>query len=114
MRVPNFLAPVLDWFNDNFLSLLGALAILVIGWQLARIAARAIRRFLPLAYGVDKNFAPLLSQAARYAIIIFAVVMALNLLGVANNSILTVLGAAGLAVALALQGTLANIAAGTC
>ena len=112
MRVPNFLVLILDWFNDNFLSLLGALAILVIGWQLARLAARAIRRFLPLAYGVDKNFAPLLSQAARYAIIIFAVVMALNLLGVASNSILTVLGAAGLAVALALQGTLANIAAG--
>jgi small conductance mechanosensitive channel len=112
MHLPNFLVLTLEWFNDNFLSLIGAIAVLVIGWHLARIAARAIKRFLPLAYGVDKNFAPLLSQAARYAIIIFAVVTALNLLGVANNSILTVLGAAGLAVALALQGTLANIAAG--
>ena len=112
MHLPDFLVLPLDWFNNNFLSLLGAIAVLVIGWNLARIAARAIKRFLPLAYGVDKNFAPLLSQAARYAIIIFAVVTALNLLGVANNSILTVLGAAGLAVALALQGTLANIAAG--
>ncbi|HTM78806.1 MAG TPA: mechanosensitive ion channel domain-containing protein [Devosia sp.] len=104
--------PVVDWFNSNVLSLLSAIAVLVAGWYLARLAARAIKRFLPLAYGVDRNFAPLLSQAARYGIIIFAGVIALNLLGVASNSILTVLGAAGLAVALALQGTLANIAAG--
>ena len=112
MHLPNFLILTADWLVDNGISLLAAVAVLLAGWTLARIAARAIKRFLPLAYGVDKNFAPLLSQAARYAIIIFAVVTALNLLGVANNSILTVLGAAGLAVALALQGTLANIAAG--
>jgi len=112
MHVPNFFILATDWLLGNGVSLLAAIAVLVAGWNVARITARAIKRFLPLAYGVDKNFAPLLSQAARYAIIIFAVVTALNLLGVANNSILTVLGAAGLAVALALQGTLANIAAG--
>ncbi|HTN63613.1 MAG TPA: mechanosensitive ion channel family protein [Devosia sp.] len=112
MHMPNFMIPILDWLSDNVLSLLGAIAILVVGWYLARLAARGIKRFLPLAYGVDSNFAPLLSQVARYAIIIFAAVIALNLLGVASNSILTVLGAAGLAVALALQGTLSNIAAG--
>jgi small conductance mechanosensitive channel len=112
MQMRNFLISITNWLVSNGVSLLAAIAVLVAGWHIARIAARAINRFLPLAYGVDKNFAPLLSQAARYAIIIFAVVTALNLLGVANNSILTVLGAAGLAVALALQGTLANIAAG--
>ncbi|MET3898649.1 small conductance mechanosensitive channel [Devosia sp. UYZn731] len=112
MHLPDFLILAGNWLLDNGVSLLAAIAVLVAGWNVARIAARAIKRFLPRAYGVDQNFAPLLSQAARYAIIIFAVVTALNLLGVANNSILTVLGAAGLAVALALQGTLANIAAG--
>ena len=112
MRMPDFLILAGNWLLENGVSLLSAIAVLVAGWHVARIAARAIKRFLPRAYGVDQNFAPLLSQAARYAIIIFAVVTALNLLGVANNSILTVLGAAGLAVALALQGTLANIAAG--
>lgn len=112
MHLPNILIITSDWLLLNGLSLLAAIAVLVAGWHIARITARAIKRFLPLAYGIDKNFAPLLSQAARYAIIVFAVVTALNLLGVANNSILTVLGAAGLAVALALQGTLANIAAG--
>src|SRR4051812_23988233 len=112
MHMPNVMIVTADWLVDNGISLLAAIAVLLVGWTLARIAARAIKRFLPLAYGVDKNFAPLLSQAARYAIIIFSVVLALNLLGVANTTILAVLGAAGLAVALALQGTLANIAAG--
>src|SRR5690606_30856732 len=102
----------LAWLASNAISLLVALAVLVAGWYLARLAARAIRQLLPRASGVDNNFAPLLSQVARYGIIIFALMTALNLLGVSNASILTVLGAAGLAIALALQGTLANIAAG--
>ena len=100
------------WLAANAPSILGAIAVLVAGWFFSRLASRAIKQLLPLAYGVDKNFGPLLSQAARYGIIIFAVVTALNLVGVANSSILAVLGAAGLAIALALQGTLANIAAG--
>jgi small conductance mechanosensitive channel len=112
MTISEFLMVPVTWLMANALSLLAAIAILVTGWYLARLAGRAIKQLLPLAYGVDKNFAPLLSQVARYAILIFAVVTALNLLGVSNASILTVLGAAGLAVALALQGTLANIAAG--
>lgn len=112
MNLPDFLLIPINWLIANAFSLLAALAVLVVGWYVARLAARAIRELLPRAYGVDKNFAPLLSQAARYGILVFAVVTALNLLGVASNSILTVLGAAGLAIALALQGTLANIAAG--
>ena len=112
MTNSEFLTAPLAWLGDNAISLLTAAAILVLGWYLARLASRAIRELLPRAYGVDKNFAPLLSQVARYGIIIFALVTALNLLGVSNASILAVLGAAGLAIALALQGTLANIAAG--
>jgi small conductance mechanosensitive channel len=112
MTIPDFLMFPLAWLWANALTLLAAIAVLVTGWHLARLAASAIKRLLPLAYGIDRNFAPLLSQIARYGIIILAAVTALNLLGVSNASILTVLGAAGLAVALALQGTLANIAAG--
>ena len=112
MTFPDFLTAALAWLGANALSLLAAAAVFVTGWFLARLAASAIKRLLPLAYGIDRNFAPLLSQVARYGIIILAGVTALNLLGVSNASILTVLGAAGLAVALALQGTLANIAAG--
>lgn len=112
MSFPDFLIAPANWLTENAITLLAAIAVVVAGRYLARLAASAIKRLLPLAYGVDKNFAPLLSQVARYGIMIFALVTALNLLGVSSASILTVLGAAGLAVALALQGTLANIAAG--
>lgn len=112
MTFYDFLLIPINWLGANAVTLLAIAAVLVAGWYLSRLAANAIKTYLPLAYGVDKNFAPLLSQVARYGILIFAVVTALNLLGVANSSIIAVLGAAGLAVALALQGTLANIAAG--
>src|SRR5690606_3143877 len=100
------------WLAANGVALLSALVILVLGWQLSRLVARGINRLLPRAYGVDKNFAPLLSQVARYGIVVFAVVTALSLLGVSSASIYAVLGAAGLAIALGLQSTLSNIAAG--
>ncbi len=106
-----FYVPV-NWLLTNSPSILTAIAVVVVGNYAARWAARAIRQLLPLAYGVDKNFAPLLSQAARYGITIFAVITALDLVGVDNSTVWAVLGAAGLAIALALQSTLANIAAG--
>lgn len=112
MTFSQYLMVPIHWLMANAFVLIAATAVLVAGWYLSKLAAHAIKGLLPLAYGVDKNFAPLLSQAARYGIIIFAVVTALNLFGVSSASILTVLGAAGLAIALALQGTLANIAAG--
>jgi small conductance mechanosensitive channel len=112
MTISEFLMIPVAWLTVNGLSLLVAVATVVAGWYIASLAARTIKRLMPLAYGIDKNFAPLLSQAARYAIIIFAVVTALGMLGVSNTSIIAVLGAGGLAIALALQNTLANIAAG--
>lgn len=104
-------APV-RWLADNSVPLISATIVMVAGWYLARWLSRMVRNLLPRAYGVDKNFAPLLAQVTRYGIIIFAVVTALSFLGVSSASIYAVIGAAGLAIALALQGTLANIAAG--
>lgn len=112
MTISDFLMMPVDWLIANAASLVIAIIVMVVGWQLARLAARGIKRLLPRAYGVDQSFGPLLSQVARYGIIIFAAVTALNQLGVSSASIIAVLGAAGLAIALALQGTLANIAAG--
>jgi small conductance mechanosensitive channel len=58
------------------------------------------------------TIAPLIAQAVRYAILIVAIITALSFVGVPSASILTVVGTASLAVALALQNTLSNIAAG--
>jgi small conductance mechanosensitive channel len=108
----DLLSTLSSWLQASGIPIAAAILTLVIGWYLSRAASRLIRRLLPLAYGVDRNFAPILSQAARYGIIVFAAVTALSFLGVPIASIYAVLGAAGLAIALALQNTLANIAAG--
>ena len=100
------------WLGANAVPLLSAATVLVVSWYLSKFLYRTIKNLLPQAYGVDKNFAPLLAQAARYGTIIFGIVTALSFIGVSSASIYAVLGAAGLAVALALQGTLSNIAAG--
>ncbi len=61
---------------------------------------------------IDKTLAPLISEAVRYSILVVTGVVVLGQFGVQTASILTVLGAAGIALALALQGTLSNLAAG--
>ncbi len=108
----DFTSTLLDWLRSIGLPLLAAAATLGLGWYLSGAVSRLITRLLPRAYGIDRNFAPLLAQASRYGIVVFAVVTALSFVGVPVASIYAVLGAAGLAIALALQNTLANIAAG--
>jgi len=55
---------------------------------------------------------PFLASVARYVVLVFVIVAVLNQFGVETTSIIALLGAAGLAVGLALQGTLSNVAAG--
>lgn len=112
MPLADLLAPPLDWLADNAVAVVSAVATLVFSVLLSRFVSRAIKTFLPRAAGMDGNFTPLLAQAARYGIVIFGGVTALGFLGVPVASIYAVLGAAGLAIALALQNTLSNIAAG--
>jgi len=101
-----------EWMLNNAMAVISAIIVVIIGWIAAGFAARAISNFLPNSRGIDKTVAPLLSQVARYGVLVIAIVVAASQLGVQTASILAVLGAAGLAIALALQGTLSNIAAG--
>jgi len=94
------------------LPILAAIAALGIGWFVSRLAQRAVTLWLPRTSGTMMTIAPLAGQAARYAILIFALVTALGFIGVPQASIFTVIGAASLALALALQNTLSNVAAG--
>ena len=91
-----------------------ALGVLIIGWIIARWADRAVRKRLGNAKGLqaDDTFRPLIALLVRYAIILGALYAALDIAGVAPASLLAVFGAAGLAIALSVQGTLANVAAG--
>jgi small conductance mechanosensitive channel len=89
-----------------------ALIILVIGVAAAQWAARAVAAALARTGHIDETARPALASAARYGVLVVAFIAALSQIGVQTASLLAALGAAGLAIGLALQGTLANIAAG--
>ena len=103
---------VLIWLTANAISILIGFVILIAGWFLASFARNALRKAFDGSSRIDRTIGPLLADVVRYGILAVAVLMALSQMGVQTTSILAVLGAAGLAIALALQGTLSNIAAG--
>jgi small conductance mechanosensitive channel len=94
------------------LKVVGAIAVLIIGWMVAGWISSIIRRALSKTDKVDETLRGFLSSLVGYIIKIFTVIMVLNQFGVQTTSIIAVLGAASLAVGLALQGTLSNVAAG--
>ncbi|MDH3402235.1 MAG: mechanosensitive ion channel [Acidobacteriota bacterium] len=100
--------PVLTSYG---LQVLGAIGILVAGRIVAGLAGGMIRRGLTRAK-VDPSLVGFGGAFAKGAIIAFAVIAALSKFGVQTTSFVAVIGAAGLAVGLALQGSLSNFAAG--
>jgi small conductance mechanosensitive channel len=90
--------------------LLGIL-ILVIGWILATWAKRGLTVALA-RLPIDLTLKPLLASTARYTILLLTLLLVISNFGVQTTSLIAVLGAAGLAVGLALQGTLSNVASG--
>lgn len=93
-------------------SILGAVVLLVGGWILSGMISRWMYRVLSRIHGVDETLARFFESVFHYGLLILVFVTVLGQFGVQTTSIVAALGAAGLAIGLALQGTLQNIAAG--
>lgn len=93
-------------------SAIGAVILLVVGYIIAGLGERSIFAGLGHIHGFDQTLRHFLSKIVRYAILVLVVIMVLGQFGVQTASIIAALGAIGLAIGLALQGTLQNIAAG--
>ena len=93
------------------LKVVGALAVLIIGWIVARSVRGAAHRGLTRV-NLDATLIPFVSNLIYYMLLVFVIVAVLGLFGIPTTSFIAVLGAAGLAVGLALQGTLSNFASG--
>ena len=93
-------------------SVIAAIAIMFIGFAIGGWASRRIRRLGERHAALDFTLFSFLGNIVRYVILAFTVIFVLNRFGLETTSLVAALGAAGLAVGLALQGTLSNVAAG--
>lgn len=94
------------------LRVLGAVIILLVGWMASRMLYRAVVRLCQRTPRIDRTVALFLGNGARYTALVFTFVAVLTTFGIATTSFVAVLGALGIAIGLALQGTLSNLAAG--
>ena len=91
----------------------GAAALIVLfGWTASGWAERTTGQALRRVKGADAMVASFFASLARWSLLVFTVLAALERLGVRTTSVVAVVGAAGLAIGLAMQNTLANLAAG--
>tara|TARA_B100000131_G_scaffold171646_1_gene165819 strand:+ start:437 stop:1282 length:846 start_codon:yes stop_codon:yes gene_type:complete len=110
------LSNIITNFTQIFISyagqIIGATLILIIGFYIAGKLGRLTKNNLEKFKKLDPLIVPILGNIVRYGIIIVTIIAVLGQFGVQTTSIIAVLGAAGLAIGLALQGTLSNVAAG--
>lgn len=99
------------WVRDYSLRLAGAVLILLLGWIANRLLVGPLRRVLARSR-LDLSLASFLVNSVRTAILLVVLLAVLQQFGLETTSLLTLLGTAGLAVALSLQGSLANFASG--
>jgi small conductance mechanosensitive channel len=93
------------------LKLIGAVILLVVGRMAAGWVRRGVRKVLERST-LDRTLVPFLSGLVYYLVLAFVMVAVLGMVGIQHASLVAVFGAAGLAVGLALQGTLSHFAAG--
>jgi small conductance mechanosensitive channel len=96
---------------DFAAKVLIALVIFYVGRIVARVVTRGLRNVMQ-SQEVDKILETFVCNLVYWALMIFVIIAAINQIGVQTTSLIAVMGAAGLAVGLALQGSLANFAAG--
>lgn len=111
MNADKILSALYDKVATWGVRILGVLLVLFIAWLIAGWARSAIERSLSKRE-FDATLTRFFANLARYAIIVLAALGCLGAFGIQTTSVAAVIGAAGLAIGLAFQGTLSNFAAG--
>jgi small conductance mechanosensitive channel len=96
---------------DFGINLVTALLIFFVGRWIVGILVRGLKALMQ-KQEIDKTLETFVSNLVRMVLLVFVIIAAIGALGVQTTSLIAVLGAAGLAVGLALQGSLSNFAAG--
>jgi len=103
---------LMQYLTSYGINVLGAIVTLIAGYVIAGWLARLTDRAVRKVEKIDPVFHFLPGKIVRITVIIFTLIAVLNRFGVETTSLIAMLGAAGLAIGLALQGTLSNVAAG--
>lgn len=106
-----YLGQLLDWAADKAFSLLIALVVLFIGMRLSRWLAKHFKKSFDRT-GMEQSVSGFLYSLIKGIGYIIVVIAAVGIMGIQVSSLVALLGTAGLAVGLALQGSLANFAGG--
>jgi small conductance mechanosensitive channel len=109
--INKILAYLTNFLAAYWLKIVGAVIILVVGRWLAKVISKLVGKAMIKAK-VDPTLTSFVQHICEIAILVYVVIAALNKLGVETGSFAVVIGAAGLAIGFALQGSLANFAAG--
>ncbi|MBU8933828.1 MAG: mechanosensitive ion channel [candidate division Zixibacteria bacterium] len=102
---------IVEWAVAYGPMIIGALAILIIGRIVVGIITGIVRRLMKKA-NVDDTLISFVVAMTRIGLMVFVLLASLNQLGVQTTSFIAIIGAAGLAIGLALQGSLSNFASG--
>lgn len=102
---------IMEWGALYGTKVIGAIVILIIGRIAVSLLTRLVRRLMQKGKA-DETLTRFISSLTKIALMTFVVIAALNTLGVQTASFIAIIGAAGLAVGFALQGSLSNFASG--
>ena len=106
-----WLDKIVEYIIQYGVSLVAAIIIFIVGKVVVRFISSIVEKLMVKAK-VEKTLASFIKNIVYFGLMVFVVIAALNKLGVQTTSLIAIIGAAGLAIGLALQGSLANFAAG--
>jgi small conductance mechanosensitive channel len=110
--VKNAVPTLTAMFVNGGVNILIAIVILIAGWILSRWLARWLKTLFLHSQRIDETLKPLIINFSRYGVIAITLVVVLGQFSVQTTSLIALLGAMGIAIGLALQGTLSNVASG--
>jgi len=111
MNIEEVTAVSADLLTQWGLKVVGAIALLIVGRMVAGLLRKLTRRSMKKAE-VDATLIPFMSSMVYYLAMAVVLIAVLGLFGIQTTSLIAILGAAGLAIGLALQGTLSHFASG--
>ncbi|WP_435230425.1 mechanosensitive ion channel family protein [Pseudopelagicola sp. nBUS_20] len=99
-------------FGPMALATIKALVVIVVGWTIAGMVGRTVRKRVNASADIDNTLGNFAASIVRWAILLVVLIAVLGLFGIQATSLVAMMGAVTLAIGLALQGTLSDLAAG--